>query len=108
MEAISSPRTIVPHCARAIDTLRVLSAPAKANKKRGWEILQRNLQVSEEYVKLLSVETRASRRGDHQAVSGEMTSEISKRAWTIMNRYLEYRKRGDQPLPLDLFPPLTG
>jgi hypothetical protein len=33
--------------------------------------------------------------------------EISRRAWVIMNRFFEYKKRNAGSLPLADFPPLT-
>ena len=108
IEATSFARNVVPHCARAIETLRTLMLPLGVDRRKGWPIIHENLRVTEEYLRLITDESRAPRHGDHQTIPGSVTHEIAKRSWTIMDRYLEFRKRGSQPLPLSEFPLLTG
>ena len=108
IEATSGAHKVVPQCAKAIETLRTLLAPPGIGHKRGWQIMQANLRVGENYLKLITDKSKAPRHGDHQAISATMTEEVSRRSWIVMNRFLEFRKRGSQPLPLTQFPLLAG
>jgi hypothetical protein len=106
--AISTPNEIPPSCARAVETLRTLMTPAGSDRKLGWSLMRENLRLTEEYLKLITEHAKGPRHGDHRFVPGTMTREIATRAWTVMNRFLEYRKRGSQPLPEQEFPLLCG
>lgn len=108
IDATSAAYKVVPHCAKAIETLRALLTPPGADRKQGWSIMCKNLQVGKDYLKLITDQSKAPRHGDHQAILGTMTEEVSRRSWIVMNRFLEFRKRGNQPLPLDQFPLLSG
>lgn len=63
------------NCGRVIETIREAMTPSGADRKRGWE-----------------------------AISQNDFNETINRSWIVMNRFLEYKKRGDKPLPLDNFP----
>ena len=108
IEGISIPHLIAPRCANAIETLRVCIAPDGASRKDGWIALQDNLRVSEGYLRIITDHSRGPRHGDHHYVPATTTVQIGNRSWVVMNRFLEYRRRGDQPLPLSEFPLLTG
>jgi hypothetical protein len=107
-DAISGPHMIPSMCARAIETLRVLIVPHGSDRKQGWLLMQQHLNLSEGYIKGVTDYGIAPRHGDHEFVSETTTRMIATRSWTIMNRFLEYRKRGSQPLPLGSFPLLTS
>lgn len=108
IDAISGPHKIVPHCAKAIETLRNVLTPSGMERKQGWIVMQEALRVSGDYLKFITGESVAPRHGNHQAITGQTTNEVAQRAWIVMNRFLEFRKRGSQPLPVDEFPLLTG
>lgn len=108
IDATSSAFKVVPHCAKAIETLRALLTPPGAGREQGWSIMRDNLQINEKFLKLITSQSIAPRHGDHQAIPAAMTEEVSKRSWIVMNRFLEFRMRGSQPLPLEQFPLLTG
>jgi hypothetical protein len=104
IDAISIPHILVPRCASAIETLRVCISPPGADRKAGWESLQSNLNLTEEYLKSITDHSRGPRHGDHQYIPGTTTELVANNAWIVMDRYLEYLKRGKQPLPLSEFP----
>jgi len=101
----------VPHessvlCARAVEGIRHLLASPGASTKKSWEDMRGRLNLSVDYLKLITDVSTAPRHGDSAHIAGPTTVEITKRAWTVMNRFLEYKKRADQPLPVTEFPVL--
>jgi hypothetical protein len=48
------------------------------------------------------------RHGDPAHIPAITTTEITRRSWKIMNRFFEYKKRDNGPLPLAEFPLLTS
>lgn len=46
--------------------------------------------------------------GESVGFSGAVTTEVTRRSWVIMNRFMEYRLRGDKPLDAKEFPLLSG
>jgi hypothetical protein len=107
-DALGIPHLIPLNCARAIETVRTLIAPKGADRKKGWPLLQQHLRLSESYVRTITDHGVGPRHGDSEYVSGEMNRIIATRTWTIMDRFLEYKKRGSVPLPETDFPLLTG
>jgi hypothetical protein len=106
--SLSSTHEIPASCARAVETLRSLIVPKGVDRREGWPLLRANLRVSEDYLRLITDHAKGPRHGDHLYVPGTMTREIATRSWVLMNRFLEYRKRGSKPLPESEFPLLTG
>jgi hypothetical protein len=95
-------------CARAIETIRVVMAPENINRKTGWALMQKHLNLNESFVKAITDCGVAPRHGDHKFVAGSTNRVIATRSWIIMNRFLVYKKRGSLPLPLAEFPLLVG
>jgi hypothetical protein len=94
--------------ARAIERLRHLVAPGDPDRKRQWKKLGDVLQLHESYTKIIRDNSTGPRHGDPVHIPGPITNEIATRAWIIMNRYLEYRKRGGvNALLVAEFPLLT-
>jgi hypothetical protein len=105
ISAIGNAGTAAIDCARAIEGIRVILLPDSNKKKEGWHLLQCKLCLSEDYVKLITKTSEAPRHGDRAHISGDAIDEITKRSWTIMNRFLEFQARGgEHPLPLHEFP----
>ena len=93
--------------ARAIEAVRHSMTP-NAERKKQWENLCRNLQLERSYIDPVTDTSVAPRHGDPEHIPGNITNDVATRAWTIMNRYLEFRKRGgEDPLPAAEFPTLT-
>jgi hypothetical protein len=93
------------HCARSVEGIRNLIAGSGAPSAK-WKVMRERLRLTEEYVSFVTDLSVAPRHGDHQFIDAARVREAGIRAWVVMNRYLEYRKRGSQLLPLDLFPVL--
>lgn len=94
-------------CGRVIDGLRKIVAPALP-PKQGWPILQELLNVDSAYMRFVSDNSTNPRHGDRTVLPSAIIDEITHRTWAIMNRFLEYRKRIDGPLPISDFPMLLG
>jgi hypothetical protein len=106
IEAISLPRRPLINCARVLDILRAQTAPSKGRDK-GWPELQANLRVSKAYLKFITDRSKGWRHGDYELIEPAKIKEVTHRTWIVMNRTLEFRKRGNKPLPLSDFPLLT-
>jgi len=104
--AISLPHHSSVTCARAIERLRHLVAPGTP-RKDSWESLRQNLNIDRKYLEFVTVHSTGPRHGDPEHIPGTITTEVTQRAWKIMNRFLEFRKRGNVPLQLSEFPLLT-
>jgi hypothetical protein len=107
VEAITLPHESAVNCARAIEGLRNIIAPSSTERSHAWKAMRDTLNVSEQYLKLITDVSTGPRHGDHGRISGATTTEIVRRSWIIMNRFLEYKKRGTQRLPLADFPLLA-
>ena len=89
-------------CGRAVDAIRHHMAP-KNDRKAGWPAIQKNLNLSEAFLKYITEASKGPRHGDVKRDTFATSQEVLKRAWIVMNRFLEFKKRGDQTLPLDEF-----
>jgi hypothetical protein len=94
-------------CGRAIDALRVLIAPGLPPNK-GWPLVHDALKVDKEYLSFITGHSQGVRHGDHDDYDSADSTVLLRRSWTVMNRYLEYLKRGRKPLPESEFPLLKG
>jgi hypothetical protein len=107
IQANSVPHQAPTNCGRVLDGLRKLITPG-SEPKQGWPIFRAAIQADEAYTSFITEHSKLPRHGDRSYISGVITTEIVKRTWIIMNRFLEFRKRGNQPLPLAEFPLLVG
>jgi len=95
IEALSSPQRARVNCARAMRNVWSYFARSGSHEAQGLA-MRDNLQVSRSYVQKI------------RAIESDIpTDMIIERAWIVMNRFLEYRSRGGQPLPLSEFPLLV-
>jgi hypothetical protein len=101
IEAVSAPHRAELNCARAIGALRPYFGLPGGSPEAAGLALRENLQVTKAYV------SRITQYGDRPHVPATPITDVIDRAWIVMNRFLEYRKRGGQPLPLSEFPLLT-
>lgn len=108
IQAITLPHHAPVNCGRAIEGIRVLLTPTGADRKQGWAIMRENLRVDAAYLTFITDHSMAARHGDRAHKSGAVTTEIVRRSWSLMNRYLEFKKGGNRPLPPDRFPILIG
>lgn len=94
-------------CARAVEGIRNMIAP-NVERKIGWKIMNESLRLDRTYSDLITSTSTGGRHGDRTFVPGNVTMEIQRRSWVVMNRFLEFRKRGSQPLPESEFPILSS
>lgn len=78
-----------------------------SDSRRGaWAAMQAALNISESYQKWVTDLSAKPRHADRSYQTGIDVREALKRTWTIMNRFLEYRRRGNIPLTPPEFPKL--
>jgi hypothetical protein len=95
-------------CARAMEALRHSVAPGETDRKRQWEIFNEALRLEQSYLNRVMGHSTGPRHGDPAHIPGAVTRDVAKRAWIVMDRYLEFRKRGGHsPLPISDFPVLS-
>lgn len=97
------------NCGRVIDAIRKLITPTAPRDRPGpgWRAMQSALNISQGYQEWITEQSVGPRHADPAFVPGNVIEEITRRTWTIMNRYLEYRKRGCAPLTAPEFPNLS-
>jgi hypothetical protein len=92
---------------RAVEAIRHLIAGPNVDPKKGWPLMREALRIDAHYLREITDASTNPRHGARDA-TGPQQSEMLLRAWTVMNRYLEYRKRGGKDsLPPIEFPMLT-
>jgi hypothetical protein len=94
-------------CGRAIDAIRHSMAPAD-NRKQGWQAMRENLNIDLEYLEFITNLSKGPRHGDVIGTTFSANRETIKRSWIVMNRFLEFKKRGNQRLSLSEFPLLKN
>jgi hypothetical protein len=104
--AISQPHASPVNCYRAVEGIRHLIAPGLDAKKQ-WPLMNEALRLQQSYVDVVRINATENRHGNRIPVPGVVLREIVRKSWTIMNRFLEYKKRGGVPLPQPEFPTLT-
>ncbi len=106
--AARDPHSSAINCARAIDAIRYLISPNEKNEKKAWAAMQNALLVEDAYLKFISSASRFHRHGNRQFIPGNVANELIERAWTVMNRYLAYRKAKCASLDPAIYPLLKG
>jgi hypothetical protein len=89
---------------RAIEGIRNYFVPLGTKPNQGWELMRNALNATESYVKSITEQSKGPRHADWFNSEEQLVHASIERAWTLMNRFLEYRKRNDQPLPPSEFP----
>jgi hypothetical protein len=90
--------------ARALDGICQQFAPTGKARDAGWAPMREALNASEDFVKSVTKQSRGPRHADWGSTSGDDNRKMIERAWILMNRFLEYKKRGNQKLPQSEFP----
>jgi hypothetical protein len=101
--AITVPHQIPTNCGRALDGLRKILAPGQS-VTQSWSTLRDTLRLSRDYVQFVSDTSTGPRHGDRTHIPQPVVQDILERSWNVMNRFIEFRKRGSQPLPESEFP----
>ncbi|MEP4704986.1 MAG: hypothetical protein ABJZ62_09080 [Hyphomicrobiales bacterium] len=90
---------------RALECIRNSIAPDGTKDSDRWEFLRKKLQIERAYIQYITDAAREPRHGNRGAAFGDEQLEITHRIWKIMNRYIEFLKRGENEiLPKDEFP----
>jgi len=106
--AISHHHVTVINCARAVEALRNVMALPGASRIEAWEQFRTKLNIDRGYLQLIVETSTDGRHGRGTFIPGATTTEITRRSWVIMNRFLEFRKSGNQPLTAPAFPLLSA
>jgi len=107
VESLIIPNNAVVNCARVMDTLRRVISPS-LNEKPGWQQMQRVLNISQTYLQFITNQSQDPRHGNYSTpISDPKLMEVLERSWIVMNRFLEYKKKGDSPLTDPDFPSLV-
>lgn len=91
------------NCARAIEALRTAMSVPGQTREKDWESMRQRLNLTKDYLDFVIDLSKEPRHGNRRAPEVGQQSEVLRRAWIIMNRFLEFRKRGNLPLPASEF-----
>jgi hypothetical protein len=106
IRSITEQHTLATNCGRVVDRIRRIIAPS-LDGAAAWQEMHKALNISRGYQEWVSKQSTGTRHGDSTFVPGAVSSEVIQRRWAILNRFLEYRKRGSQPLTAPDFPRLV-
>lgn len=98
--AVSVPHAAPINCARVIDGIRELISPGKRKGPAGWLALQEALNCEEAYLQFISKTSTGPRHASPAWINSQTQEELIARSWTIMNRFLELKKRKLTKLPM--------
>lgn len=90
-------------CGRAVDAIRHYMAPQN-DRKAGWPAMRSSLNLGQSFLEFITESSKGPRHGDVKGGTFSNVEEIIRRAWIVMDRFLEFKKRGDQPLAITDFP----
>jgi hypothetical protein len=107
-EAITYPDETAINCGRVVETIRQMIARQGSTDEQAWIQMRTALNIDRPFLQLITDSSTKPRHGNYVHVPGSLNQELTARACKIMNRYLEYRLRGSQPLKPSDFPLLTA
>jgi hypothetical protein len=105
--SISTPHVSPLNCGRAMDGIKHIISGNIRDDKKAWKMMRDALQIDEPYIRFIMTNSTDPRHGRPGHITPDVTNEICRRSWIIMNRFLEYKKRNAMPLPIGDFPLLT-
>jgi hypothetical protein len=103
-EALLAPRRVNVRTAQAVDGIRSLFVPVGGKDRDGWSEMRRNLNLSEDYLKVITEASKAPRHGDYTELPGANRTDVAYRAWEVMNRFIAFKKGGSTPLSPEVYP----
>jgi hypothetical protein len=95
IEAISIPHASLVNCARCVERIKHLLASTGQSEKQAWTTMRTTSMIDESYILYVTDNSKDSRHGRGSYVDGTVTTEVTRRAWSILDRYLHYKKNGD-------------
>lgn len=108
VSSLTQPEYATINCGRAIEAIRVSMTPGSGDRKQGWPAMRDNLNLHQDYLTFITDQSKGPRHGDMRGIAFADIRETVRRSWIVMNRFLEYKKRGDKQLPLTDFPLLKN
>ena len=96
-ETRNNPMDSYINVQRAIDGIGLLLSDEEEPSKR-WKAIRESLNLSRPYLQFISDLSRGPRHGSTAPVSMVNVAEVQARGWIVMNRFLEFRKRGNVKL----------
>jgi len=107
IDANTLPHIGVINCGRVLDGIKRMISPTEKNQPRAWAAMQTALNISQPYQQWVTDLSANPRHADRSHITGVDTTEALTRTWRVMNRFLEYKKRGNAPLTAPDFPVLN-
>lgn len=101
---LQEPNVLPINCARAIEAIAHEIVPGEKDKKRRWSHMGKALQATNDYMEPISRLSVGPRHGVLDQPPGADQLEVRRRAWTLMYRFIEYRKGGNTYLSPSEFP----
>ena len=98
------------NCGRAVEGIRKSlwgKDEAKDEMQASWERLRTTLNVSEEYLKVITAASIYPRHGSSAYIHSAVRQDVLARAWTLMNRLLVFHLHGGMPLSVSAYPMLN-
>ena len=68
-----------------------------------WELMQKSLNVSEEYLKEITNLSKKPRHGDRRFIHPDLIQRAIKMTWIVMQRFIAFRSREGGALPVEEF-----
>ena len=91
---LQEPYVLPINCARAVEAIAHQITPGETDKNRRWKKMGEALHASKSYVEPISLLSHGPRHGELTQPPGSDQLEVRRKAWVLMYRFLEYRKRG--------------
>ncbi len=105
--SIALPHHAPVNCGRTVEAIRQMMQPRAGDRRDAWATMRENLNIDIAYLSFISDQSKGPRHGDRAGITPSAYEETIKRTWVVMNRFLEYKKRGSQALPRTEFPLLS-
>lgn len=95
------------NCARATESIRHIFQADGERDEDGWRRMRAALRFDRSYLDLIVKTSRQQRHGKRAWVSGDIATEVIRRSWVVMDRYLAYAIGGEVPLDPVKYPVLS-
>jgi hypothetical protein len=105
---IALPHQSAVNCARVVEALSHLIGGVGAEAAARWKALRGALNLDRSYVQAITDISTNPRHGNRTYIPPATLWSATHRAWVIMDRFLEYKRRGGTPLTDPEFPILKG
>jgi hypothetical protein len=91
---LQEPYVLPINCARAVEAIAHQIAPGEKDKNKRWKKMGEALHARKSYMEPISLLSHGPRHGELIQPPGAAQLEVRRKAWILMYRFLEYRKRG--------------